>query len=200
MDEEQLALIKKYNLVITHIRTEYNLCVPICIDKIIGCKINKHVLIAYEEDGKRYTIDICSDGNIIIYRATDKTFIITILSEIIKRYDIVYDKPLDVTKLNIIGIRCEGKLLHDIYMNLILSDYLETTRSNSRVYYTNSNVSITKAGVVINSDSYDLLIHICKHISASAPVVLFILHYTDNSLFYTIPVDVIHYILQYIII
>ena len=201
MNEEQLALINSYNLYITHIKTEYNLDVPICIHNINGSyKTDKHVLTVYKKDGKNYTLDIYIDGKIIIHRATNVNLIVTILSETIKKYNIVYDKPLDITKLNIIGIRCEGKLIYDTHINLILPDNLEKKRDYWRLYYNNANASIIKAGVVINSDSYDILIHICKQISASAPVVLCILQHNNNSLFNILPADVIGYILQYMIL
>jgi len=123
MYANQLALLKNYNLCITHISTVYNL--NICID--LNIFKNAHSKAVYKthtstvmiKDEKRYQIDVYPDGKLIIHRETNLTSIITLIQDFIKQFNIPYNNTLDVKNISIVGLRCAGTLLYDININMI---------------------------------------------------------------------------------
>lgn len=204
MDSNQLELLKSYNLCIVHISTAYNLNMCIDLNKLSTIIPTVNLPIIVIKNNKRYIIDVYPNGKLIINREIDPKSIIILIQEFINQHNISYNGILDVKKITIDKLRCEGSLLCNISTKWVLHNPYITLIKNDRIYYNSfldyANVYIGSNGVIINSSSYKDTIYICKHIYTSFPAVLVVLNHMDNSIFSIIPNDIIGYILNFIYI
>lgn len=203
MNIEQIESLKTYNLHITHVTTLYylNVCIDLSIfNKAVSkCVYKTHTSTVITKNNKRYCFDVYPNGKLIIHRETDPIKIIALIDIFLKEFDIYCDN-LDVNSISIEGIRCEGTLIYDIPTKLLCANQTVKSINNGRIYYTNdSSLYLGPHAIIINSSSYDDIMHICKHVYINYMSVLVALNNMDNSFFSMIPNDVIGCLLNILI-